>query len=198
MTEGFDAPITKGVCLMHVPDSNITICQILGRCLRKHTSKKMANIMFPICNTEETDIITKVTKMLCDNDDKYKNNFTKKKVNGFIEVYHPCLSYMNDADSTNYIAEHLYDYTMNSLGELISDVATPFKKRLDELDIFIVENNKTPSMKSKNINEKTLGNWLSQQKKNYSKRRYNMKDESIRTIWEEFMVKYSQYFKTNY
>ena len=47
LTEGFDAPITRGVCFMHLPSSGTQIIQIIGRALRKHPLKTYAKIILP-------------------------------------------------------------------------------------------------------------------------------------------------------
>lgn len=47
LVEGFDAPITKGICFMHLPSSNTTLIQIIGRALRLHPLKTIAHIILP-------------------------------------------------------------------------------------------------------------------------------------------------------
>ena len=42
LVEGFDSPITKGVCFIHMPSSKTTIIQIIGRALRLHNEKTIA------------------------------------------------------------------------------------------------------------------------------------------------------------
>jgi superfamily II DNA or RNA helicase len=45
LVEGFDAPITQGVCFIHMPKSKTTLVQIIGRALRLHPNKKFANVI---------------------------------------------------------------------------------------------------------------------------------------------------------
>ena len=47
LTEGFDAPCTKGVLFLHMPSSKTRLIQIIGRCLRLHPLKKIASIILP-------------------------------------------------------------------------------------------------------------------------------------------------------
>jgi superfamily II DNA or RNA helicase len=53
LVEGFDAPITKGVCFMHLPTNKTTLIQIIGRCLRLHPTKNIANIILPFSSIED-------------------------------------------------------------------------------------------------------------------------------------------------
>jgi len=52
LTNGFDAPITKGVCFLHMPASKTHIVQVVGRCLRLHPSKRMAVVLLPLATAE--------------------------------------------------------------------------------------------------------------------------------------------------
>jgi hypothetical protein len=44
---GFDAPITKAVCFLHLPASSTHIVQVVGRALRLHPDKQMAAVVLP-------------------------------------------------------------------------------------------------------------------------------------------------------
>ena len=57
LVEGFDAPITKGICFMHMPSSKTTLIQIIGRALRLHEEKKFANIILPFSSKSDEDNI---------------------------------------------------------------------------------------------------------------------------------------------
>ena len=54
LTEGFDAPCCKGVCFIHMPKSKTMTVQIIGRCLRLHSSKIIAKVILPY-STEDDD-----------------------------------------------------------------------------------------------------------------------------------------------
>ena len=62
---------------------------------------------------------------------------------------------------------------------------------------YIIKNNMRPSTESKDIKIKKLGRWIGSQQKNYKKNTEIMKDETIRKIWEDFTIKYKQYFLSN-
>jgi hypothetical protein len=67
---------------------------------------------------------------------------------------------------------------------------------LEEIKKYIDENNKRPSSTDKDNNIKTLGIWISNQNKNYSKKKQIMKNDIIRINWEEFIndTKYKKHF----
>jgi superfamily II DNA or RNA helicase len=44
---GFDAPITKAVCFLHMPASSTHIVQVVGRALRLHPDKQIAAVVLP-------------------------------------------------------------------------------------------------------------------------------------------------------
>ena len=68
LVEGFDAPITKGVCFMHLPSSKTTIIQIIGRALRLNEEKTYATIILPFSSKEDETSITNFMKIIAKND----------------------------------------------------------------------------------------------------------------------------------
>jgi len=66
--------------------------------------------------------------------------------------------------------------------------------KFEELKQFINKENKRPSSKSKNKDEKFLGSWIGCQLKNYKKKNRSMKTEERRKIWDEFKSQYSSIF----
>ena len=66
---------------------------------------------------------------------------------------------------------------------------------LDKAKKYIDENNKLPSEKNKDI--KQIAKWLGHTRENYIKKKYIMKDNNIRQLWENFINKYSEYFNDN-
>jgi superfamily II DNA/RNA helicase len=202
LTEGFNAPITEGVCMLHIPGSKIMISQVLGRALRKYGGKKNATIMFPITEEEECKSVAKVLKILTDNDEKYQRMFSNKTYSGMLErkiVTSEDNEITDDCDiEMDTIAKHLYDIAFDSLGEVISGIDA-FIYKLNMVKEFIDENNKRPNSHSKNNEEKILGKWLVNQQLNYKSNKYIMKNTDIRKHWEDFVnnEKYIQYFMNN-
>ena len=72
-----------------------------------------------------------------------------------------------------------------------------WKENLNRLEEYIIENCKLPSNTDKDKNIKSLASWINTYQKNYKNNEFNMKNEYIRKQWEEFIEKYSEYFKSN-
>ena len=71
-----------------------------------------------------------------------------------------------------------------------------WKLKLKELDDYIVENEKRPSIKDKNIEIESLAIWIYTQTQNYKNKKQIMTDENIRNKWEEFVEKHKEHFTT--
>jgi hypothetical protein len=67
----------------------------------------------------------------------------------------------------------------------------------DKLKEFIDKNNKTPSSMSKNKDEKVLGQWISDQNKNYKNIIHSMKYDERYNAWSRFLEQYKEYFVSN-
>jgi superfamily II DNA or RNA helicase len=86
LVEGFDAPITKGICFMHLPSNKTTLIQIIGRALRLHSLKTIAHIILPFsCDDDETSINNFLTVM-ANNDRRIRKSYTEKKLGGYISI----------------------------------------------------------------------------------------------------------------
>jgi ribosomal RNA-processing protein 8 len=70
-------------------------------------------------------------------------------------------------------------------------------QKLEQVKQYINQNKKTPSNSDKNPEIKSLGYWISDQKKNYEKNEQIMRESEIRKLWEEFTQEYAEYFLSN-
>ena len=86
LVEGFDAPITKGVCFMHMPKSKTTLIQIIGRALRKHPLKTYANIILPFSSDSDGGNICRFIKVMAKNDSYIKKSYKSKTLGGYISI----------------------------------------------------------------------------------------------------------------
>ena len=86
LVEGFDAPITKGVCFMHLPSSKTTLIQIIGRALRLHPLKTIAHIILPFSCKEDESAINNFLKVMANNDKRIKQSYKNKKLGGYISI----------------------------------------------------------------------------------------------------------------
>ena len=204
LVEGFDAPITKGVCFMHLPSSKTTLIQIIGRALRLHKDKIYANIILPYSSKEDESSITNFMKVMAKNDSRIKKSLESKKVGGYISLV-KIIEDENDDDNKDEENEELrdinlkYELIFNSMGKMKNSEEI-FVKRLEEVKKYIDENGKRPSQSSNDKSIRSMGQWLSQNINNYSKKIKNMKDENIRRHWEAFIndKNYKKYFLSQY
>ena len=68
---------------------------------------------------------------------------------------------------------------------------------LDAVKVYIDLNNKRPSCTDTDKVTRQLGQWITDQQRNYKKRQYIMKTDEIYNKYTEFItdVRYMQYFK---
>jgi hypothetical protein len=169
LVEGFDAPITKGICFMHMPSSKTTIIQIIGRALRLHEEKKLANIILPFSSKSDEDNINKFLKVMARNDSRIRKSYIDKKVGGYINIVKDEEN-LNDEEENN--IELRYELIFDKMGILLyrKDI---WQKKYNNLKIWIEIYNKIPVPSSKDKDEKRLGQWCNEQRQNYKENKLN-------------------------
>lgn len=194
LVEGFDAPITKGVCFLHMPKSSTTVIQIIGRALRLHKEKIYAKIILPFCTSTDGSNINHFLSTIAISDSKIMKSYTSKKLGGYINL---AIVDQNDNTLSNDV-EFKYDIIYNNLGVQLNGVDI-FKKQLQCVAEYIDEFLKKPSECSKIKKEKQMAEWLRNNQKKYKKLLYCMKNDTVRQLWENFINsdKYSKYFDNN-
>ena len=195
LVEGFDAPITKGICFMHLPSSKTTLIQIIGRALRLHEDKNLANIILPFSNKSDEDNINKFLKVMARNDSRIRKSYINKKLGGYIN-FDKIEDNINNGGEKD--IELKYELIFDKIG-ILKNADEIWEKKLEEVKKYIDNNKKRPSSTDKNKDIKQLGIWISNQQKNYAKQQHNMKDDNIRNKWEQFTndIKYKKYFLSN-
>jgi superfamily II DNA/RNA helicase len=195
LVEGFDAPITKGVCFLHLPTNKITLIQIIGRCLRLHPTKNIANIILPFSSKEDENNICNFLKVMAKNDNRIKKSFENKQLGGYISID---ITEETDDEDINDNIEFKYNMVFDSMG-ILQNGEEIWMKRLEEVKKYIDDNNKRPSEESEIKTVKTLGKWVSHQIQNYKNKNGIMKKQIIYNIWTEFInnEKYKKYFMSN-
>ena len=200
LVEGFDAPITKGVCFMHLPSSKTILIQIIGRALRLHQLKEIAHIILPFSNKDDESSINNFLKVMANNDRRIKKSYNNKKIGGYISIENIIDDDNLDDDNEDKPNEFEFKYNLifDNIGNLLNNKDI-WEKRLEELKMYIDENNKRPSQVDKDIQIKQLGSWSSTQITNYKKEEQIMKEPEIRKKWNEFINdnKYKKYFINN-
>jgi ribosomal RNA-processing protein 8 len=63
--------------------------------------------------------------------------------------------------------------------------------KFEELKEYLINNKKSPSNKSKNKEEKTIGGWFSNQKQHYKNKNNSMKSPERQAIWKQLLEDYS-------
>ncbi len=189
LDECVDIPSCDSIFITYPSESKIRTIQRLSRCTRIDSNNKfkVGNI-FIWCD-EYSKILNTLSGIK-----EYDSEFREKiKLN--INGSH---SHFDDYDLDNGLKEDT---------KLISDFLVGIKEfkclswseKLEEVKKYIDENNKRPSTTSKEPKIKTLGNWISEQQKNYKSKTANMRDLIIYDTWTEFINhnNYKEYFLDN-
>jgi co-chaperonin GroES (HSP10) len=195
LIEGFDAPICNGVILYHISSNDKTIIQIIGRALRKYKNKLYAYVVLPFINSEDSKDLNFILRVLANNDPEIRKRCINKKLGGYIDtdIIYEENNDIDEIEKQETLMENKFELVFDSLGNCIKGNTDMWLNRLEKLKEFININEKRPSSKSKNREEKTLGHWLSYQKTNYNKKKEIMKNKNIRKIWEDFVEEYKNY-----
>ena len=199
LVEGFDAPITKGVCFMHLPSNQTTLIQIIGRALRKHSDKTFANIILPFSKDEDENSINQFLKIMSLNDRRIKKSFSEKTIGGYISIENINEDNDNEYEKSENELELKYNLIFDNMGEFLNGTEV-WELKLEKVKKYIDENDKRPSS-SENIDKEInqLGTWISTQLQNYKKKTEIMKNDKIYNQWTDFIndSKYSKYFLSN-
>jgi len=193
LVEGFDAPITKGVCFMHLPTNKTTLIQIIGRCLRLHPTKTIANIILPFSSNEDQKNICNFLKVIAKNDSRIKKSFENKTLGGYISIEN-----INPDDDENEDIEFKYNMIYNSFG-ILQNGEEIWMIKFNKVKLYIDTNKKRPSKDDKNVEIKQLGRWIGTQLHNYKNKKQIMTNEKIYNEWTEFIndSNYKIYFISN-
>jgi superfamily II DNA or RNA helicase len=203
LVEGFDAPITKGVCFIHLPSNKTTAIQIVGRALRLHPLKTIANIILPFSTKEDGKSINNFVSIIAGNDERINESYKNKTLGGYISINNAVddeyqkddeESCENDEEKTD-IINFRYELIYNSMGILRNNEAI-WMNKLENVQNYIDKNNKLPPSTDKDRKIKIMGRWMSLQKKNYKNKTQIMENDRIYDLWTTFTNcdKYKKYF----
>src|SRR5579862_4298288 len=175
LCEGFDSAITRGVCFLHLSSSKTTVIQIIGRALRLHPLKTIANVILPFSLTEDEKSITNFMKILASNDERIKKSYVNHVEGGYLNI---TKMVENDEDCL-LRSEMIYDSMGNNL-------RLNFDEWKELLFKYCDENEKAPSHKQQYKN-KNLGTWYCRQKQQIN----NINDKLYIILAENKYVKES-------
>ena len=103
---------------MHIPSSESTTIQIIGRALRNHPLKTYAHIILPFGNNEDSNNVKIFLNIIAQNDSAIKNAFNNKIVGNYISIE----KYNEDDEEKNCIdTEFKYNMIYDSMGKLNDD-----------------------------------------------------------------------------
>jgi superfamily II DNA or RNA helicase len=202
LTEGFDAPNTQGVILLHLPSSNETLIQIIGRALRLYPNKTFAKIVLPFTTNEDENNINNFLKVMAKNDSRIRKAYESKSLGGYIEIdkvkniKNETIEDEEQNEDLNDDIEFKYDMIYDRLG-ILKNGTEIWEQKLEQVKKYIDENNKRPSTHDKKI--KKLGEWISTQLVSYKIKSSIMKNQKIYDQWTNFVNddKYKKYFMSN-
>ena len=197
LVEGFDAPITKGVCFMSLPSSSITLIQIIGRSLRLDPlrGKTIANVILPFSKKEDEKAICNFMKVIAKNDYIIRKSYDNKKNGGYFEIE-------NIIDEENIknidLMEDIqvkYELIFDSMGTLKNNEEI-WEKKLEKVKKYIDDNKKKPSKSNKDKEIKSLAYWITNQQTYYKNKSFIMSSEKIYNKYTDFINddKYKEYF----
>ncbi len=201
LVEGFNAPITKGICFMHLPSNSTTLIQIIGRALRLHPLKKIANIILPFSSVKDGNdkTINNFIKIMAKNDNRIYKSYQERKLGGYISI-DKSNEDLDDESSEKNNLEIKYELIYDSLGQLTNGYGFEhWYKRLEQVKKYIDENSKKPYKTDKDPFVRKLSHWIGNNVIQFSRKIYIMKNVKIYDSWLDFTTcdKYKSYFLDN-
>lgn len=207
--EGVNIPIVDSICFTEDKGSEIDIVQCCGRPLRLYPNKKLAYIILPIIvKSEDSNIfedkldfdnIRMILKALGTIDERIIEELKNNVKENSIIIYET-----NDEKNVKQINNNiviLNDYISPIIYN--RDGKSRWDLKLQRLQKFLENNdNKYPAKKFNNNEEKTLRNWIQNQRKYYnwnklSQERINRLEQLPRWKWfrndDEWLNMYNQY-----
>jgi superfamily II DNA or RNA helicase len=91
---------------------------------------------------------------------------------------------------------NLYTQFLEDYKEYFISTHEKWFYHFDKLKMFIMNNKKKPSAKSKNVDIQFIGSWLDVQKKDYKQKVNGMQDEVRYNLWTQFLEEYKDYLLT--
>ena len=179
LDECIDIPACDSIYITYPSKSKIRTIQRISRCLRidKNNEFKIGNI-FIWC--DEYDKILDILSSIKEYDIFFKD---KIKIN------------KNDFYGDNDIKDIELDKDLinNYILDIQEYKVKSWKEKLLEVERYMDEYDKRPSMTDKNNYIKTIGSWITQQLQNYKKNQGYIMLEKNKILWEKFIKKYDKY-----
>ena len=182
LDECIDIPACDSIYIANPPSSKIRTIQRLCRCIRKdkNNPNKIGNI-FIWCNEYESILETlsglkEYDELFKDKINLIENNFYGKSDNKIL---------LSDKKLINNYLIGIKEFKQLS-----------WTDRLEQVKKYIDEHKKRPPRNDPTDNVKYYNGWIRHQSENYKKTKHIMKNINIRNLWQNFMNKYKDYFKS--
>jgi len=187
LDECVDIPSCDSIFITYPTKSKIRTIQRLNRATRLNPSNKFkkANI-FLWCN--QYDEILETLSGIKEYDEEFVDKIKINQVGFFTDKLNVDEEIIKDVKLVKDYSIGIKEYKCLS-----------WEDKLNQVKDYIDLNGKRPTSCDKDEKIKNLGNWLSDQKKNYKKKIKIMRNQQIRTSWENFISskKYGSYFTSN-
>ena len=156
LSVGFDAPIAKGVCFVHMPASKTHIVQVIGRCLRLHRDKRCAQVVLPLVAGVEGEEarVRDFMRVLAQNDGAFARAMRERAGAPYVSVTRAEAPEAPEAPESPCSAELLYTAVYDAMG-----VRDAWSTRLAELVAFHAEHGRLPPQ-----SKRVLGAWVQTQR----------------------------------
>ena len=158
LVEGFDAPCTRGVCFMHVPQSDVKVVQVVGRALRTHPGKHLAHVLLPCLDKGDAVAASFFIRTVARTDSRVRQSCVAARVGGYVQIEHVCVEDGGvEADVDTQLSVHLTDIVYSSLGVVTLD--DRWEEAYTAAVAWYAEHGAWPSQK-----ENKLGWWCNNQR----------------------------------
>lgn len=196
LIEGFNSNIANGILLLKMTENETNLIQMIGRTLRLHENKKIANIIYPITEEDnEIKVLNKFIKIIAENDKKIMYQCKNKIINNYINI-EKAICNNDDLDDNNEKNNELYELKeeiiMDSLGNIKECYFETFKKKIDEIEIYMKENGKRPCGKDKKTRQ--MHDYLKNLLIIYKNKSGRLKDNNFYSYFKNFLERNENYF----
>ena len=133
LNEGFNAPICSSILFLHLSSNNIFVLQCIGRALRLHPDKTIANIYLPFNTEKDEEHIMTFIQQLSEIDSHIKEIIQNKRLGTYLSLEKENSESKEIEDFEK--IEYRYDLIFNRMG---------IDQRVTLLLLFVTENKRIP------------------------------------------------------
>ncbi len=163
LSEGFNSPVCSSIVFLHVSTNDTFTIQCIGRALRLHPSKTVANIYLPFHTESQEKQIGTFLQHLCQTDPVFQHTCQTKTVGIYLTLER---GQVDGKEETNtQLIEHRYDLVYDSMGTCTSEDV--WERRRREWETMYQKLQKRPSKWSDDKEEKRASSWSIAQRREY-------------------------------